>query len=242
MEATINDTRFSDISGTEPSQYIIAAEYTIDTPPWVSSIGSYPMSATDGNFNNTIENVISDIDTTGLGPGRHTIFVRGKDANGNWGAVSAAFLYVIDPGTTPVLQGYAREAISGLPLAAAITANDTFQTSTNPATGFYQMYVISDTYDIEANAENYGSQIINNVAVYNGQVINQDFYLNPTCAVFSDDVESGNIGWTAQSPWEITAENSHSATHSWSDSPDGSYSNYRDISLTSPTINLGGFQ
>ena len=36
----------------------------------------------------------ASIDTTGLNPGRHTIFVRGQDANGNWGAFSAAFIGV----------------------------------------------------------------------------------------------------------------------------------------------------
>src|SRR5690606_20315650 len=38
---------------------------------------------------------------------------------------------------------------------------------------------------------------------------------------FYDDVEDGNIGWTAQSPWAITAEDSHSTSHSWTDSPGG---------------------
>mgnify|MGYP006289242843 FL=1 len=57
---------------------------------------------------------------------------------------------------------------------------------------------------------------------------------------FADDAESGNIGWTAQSPWAITSEAASSPTHSWSDSPGGSYGNYVDASLTSPVIDLSG--
>ena len=55
---------------------------------------------------------------------------------------------------------------------------------------------------------------------------------------FADDVESGNIGWTAQSPWAITVEDAHSGTHSWTDSPGGAYQNYLDTALTSPVIDL----
>jgi subtilisin-like proprotein convertase family protein len=57
-------------------------------------------------------------------------------------------------------------------------------------------------------------------------------------SLMTDDVESGNIGWTADSPWAITDQDSHSASHSWTDSPDGNYSNYLDISLSSPVVNL----
>jgi len=55
---------------------------------------------------------------------------------------------------------------------------------------------------------------------------------------FVDDVESGNIGWTAQAPWAISAEASHSPANAWSDSPGGSYANSINVSLTSPVMNL----
>jgi len=55
---------------------------------------------------------------------------------------------------------------------------------------------------------------------------------------FHDDVESGSDGWTAQAPWAISAESSHSPANSWSDSPGGNYANNIDISLTSPVISL----
>src|SRR5690606_16703221 len=40
------------------------------------------------------ENITGTINTSALSSGRHTIYVRSKDANNNWGAVSAVFLTV----------------------------------------------------------------------------------------------------------------------------------------------------
>ena len=94
LSGAINDTRYNDSHGTEPTQNIAAAEYYVDTPPWVTGSTAIAMSASDGNFNSTIENVEATIDTTGLSDGKHIIFVRGQDANGNWGAFSAIFLNV----------------------------------------------------------------------------------------------------------------------------------------------------
>jgi hypothetical protein len=100
LNASINDTRFNNSNGTEPTQAIAAAEYYIDVPPWGGGASAIPMSASDGTFNSTIESVTASISTSGLSNGRHTIFVRGRDANNNWGAVSAIFLY-INNGPTP---------------------------------------------------------------------------------------------------------------------------------------------
>jgi hypothetical protein len=52
------------------------------------------MAAADGSFNSSVEAVTAAVDTAGLSPGRHTIFVRGKDAANNWGPFSAVFLDV----------------------------------------------------------------------------------------------------------------------------------------------------
>ena len=50
------------------------------------------MNAVNGSFNSTIENVTATVNTSGLSEGQHIVFVRGKDAAGNWGAFSAVFL------------------------------------------------------------------------------------------------------------------------------------------------------
>ncbi|MBN1483587.1 MAG: PKD domain-containing protein [Chloroflexia bacterium] len=94
LTATANDTRYNNQNGSEPTQAIAAAEYYIDAPPWVTTTTpvAYPMAAADGSFNETVEDVEAVIDTSALSPGRHMVFVRGQDAAGNWGIVSAAFL------------------------------------------------------------------------------------------------------------------------------------------------------
>lgn len=53
-----------------------------------------------------------------------------------------------------------------------------------------------------------------------------------------DDVESGNQNWITQKPWAITAEDAHSGSRSWSDSPGGLYNNNTDTSLTSESLDL----
>jgi carboxypeptidase T len=96
LSATADDTRYYDTIGSEPSQDIIAAEYYLDIPPWITTTTStpYPLTAVDGSFDAPIEDVIGSISTAGLSVGRHTIFVRGLDATGNWGPFSAIFLTV----------------------------------------------------------------------------------------------------------------------------------------------------
>lgn len=96
LQATVNDTRYSRANGSERTQTISAAEYTVDVPPWMAdpAPAALPLSAADGRFDGRIERVQATVDTTGLGEGRHLLFVRARDAAGKWGAVSAAFLDV----------------------------------------------------------------------------------------------------------------------------------------------------
>ncbi|MFN2167485.1 MAG: hypothetical protein ACK2U9_14620 [Anaerolineae bacterium] len=96
LTATVDDTRFNNSSGTEPTQNIMAAEYYVDVPPWDTGNNPqpHPMAPADGSFNSPVEAVTGQVDTATLTPGRHLLFVRGQDADGNWGAFSAAFLDV----------------------------------------------------------------------------------------------------------------------------------------------------
>jgi carboxypeptidase T len=91
LTATIDDTRYK---GSEPTQAIAAAEYYVDVPPWVTfpSPTAHAMVAVDGTFDQTAERVEASLDTTALSRGRHILFVRGQDADGHWGAVSAIFV------------------------------------------------------------------------------------------------------------------------------------------------------
>jgi hypothetical protein len=96
ISATMDDTRYNNSNGTEPSQNIAAAEYYVDVPPWVTDPTpvAISMSPSDGSFDSTVEAVEADIDTTGWSEGQHIIFVRGQDADGNWGPFSAIFLTI----------------------------------------------------------------------------------------------------------------------------------------------------
>ena len=71
-------------------QVISAAEAYVDAPPWA---GGTPLdlAAADGAFDAAVESVSGAFPTAGLAPGRHIVFVRGQDAAGFWGPVSAVF-------------------------------------------------------------------------------------------------------------------------------------------------------
>jgi carboxypeptidase T len=241
LTATVDDTRYSDQNGTEPTQAIAAAEYYIDIPPWITTTtpASHSMTASDGFFDAAIEDVEAVVDTAGLSAGRHTIFLRGQDSAGNWGAFSAVFVHVLETGVSPVIEGYVREAYTGTPLEATVTAN-TFQAGADPATGYYSMTVVSDTYSISTVAPGHMISTVTSIVASDYQTVRQDFSLLSTCQILTDDVESGNLGWTAQSPWTITTEASHSPTHAWTDSPGSDYSNNCDVSLRSPVLDLSG--
>jgi murein tripeptide amidase MpaA len=94
LSAQANDTRYGTNGGTEASQTIAAARYTIDSPSWVAGTPTYAMSAADGAFSGTIESVQATVFTSGLAQGRHTIFVESQDSSGNWGVPTAIFLNV----------------------------------------------------------------------------------------------------------------------------------------------------
>ena len=241
LTATVDDTRYNNQNGTEPTQAIAAAEYYIDVPPWITTTTpvSHSMMASDGIFDGAIEDVETVVDTAGLSAGRHTIFLRGRDGAGSWGAFSAVFLYVLETGVSPVIEGYVREAYTDAPLEATVTA-DTFQAGSDPATGYYSMTVVSDTYSMRAVAPGHTISTVTSVVAADYQTVQQDFYLFPTCQILTDDVESGNLGWTAQSSWAITTEAAHSPTHAWTDSPGIDYSDSSNVSLTSPILDLSG--
>jgi carboxypeptidase T len=95
LTATANDTRYdSGGYGTEPTQNIAAARYSVGAPSWAPGVTLIPMAAADGAFNATTEGVRATINTTGWSPGRRVILVESQDASGNWGVPGAVFLDV----------------------------------------------------------------------------------------------------------------------------------------------------
>jgi carboxypeptidase T len=233
LTATIADHRYTG----DPLEPIGAAEYFVDAPG-ADGTGT-PMEAADGSWGGQTENVEAALDTSSLGSGQHYILVHGQNTGGKWGPFSAVFLYVLEPGVSPIIEGTVRDASTNAPVAATVHAG-TFQADTDPANGHYSMMVVAGTYDVTAVAEGYVTQTASDVPAQNYQTVQQDFFLYQTCNLFSDDVESGDQGWTADTPWAITEEASHSPTHSWTDSPGGLYGNNLNISLTSPAFDLTG--
>ncbi len=235
LAATIADHRYQ----SDPLLPIAAAEYFVDAPGEDGT--GIALDAADGSWGGTSEEVVATLDTSGLDAGQHYVLVHGQNTAGDWGPFTAVFLYVLEPGVSPVIQGYVRDANTNAPLAATVKAG-AFQAESDPETGFYSMMVLAGTYDLTAAADGFAVSSINDVTAEDYQTVAQDFYLYQYCTIFTDDVESGNLGWTADTPWAITGEASHSPGHSWTDSPGANYSNYLNIMLTSPVFDLTGTQ
>ncbi|CAB1081074.1 hypothetical protein D1AOALGA4SA_8734 [Olavius algarvensis Delta 1 endosymbiont] len=132
LSAAIDDSRYNNSNGTEPTQSIAAAEYYVDVPPWVTDPTpvALPMSAVDGGFNSSVEAVQATIDTNGWSEGQHIVFVRGQDAAGNWGAFSAVFVYIDNGGQIPYTIF---EADFNINTDGFIYADDTFRGTGAPA-------------------------------------------------------------------------------------------------------------
>jgi len=94
LSASITDTRFNQSNGAEPVQAIASGEAYLDVPPWSPGAQAIALAPSDGAFNTSTESVSGTIDTGALSIGRHIVFVRGSDASGQFGPVSAAFLNV----------------------------------------------------------------------------------------------------------------------------------------------------
>ena len=97
LTGSATDGRFNNSNGVEPTQAVAGAEYSIDVPPWQPGTPVQPLLAADGSFDTVTEGLAGSIPTAGLAPGRHTVYVRARDASGAWGAVSAVFLDIVQP-------------------------------------------------------------------------------------------------------------------------------------------------
>ncbi len=237
IQAVADDSRFNNTNGSEPTQPIAAAEIFIDTPPWQTGASAIAMTAADGAFDATVEPILGVVNTTGLANGRHMAYVNAQDASGNWGPVSATFVWILDPATAAHVAGTVTSADTGSLLAATV-ATGIFTTQSDPTTGGYDLMLPDGTYDITATADGYGAHTATAVAALPGAVSPLDFVLTPYEIVLADGVETGNLGWTTEGQWAITEEASSSPSHSWTDSPDGEYGDYWDFSLISPMLDF----
>ncbi len=140
VTATINDSRYNNQNGTEPTQNITAATLYFDKPSWEEGAVAQPMSAADGTFNSAQEEVALTI-TAPLVEGTYMLFVEGEDRN-NVGATSAVFFNVVpreqpnsfvistEDVTVPVAETFELPvSVSNLPMVVAdtITVTVTFE-------------------------------------------------------------------------------------------------------------------
>jgi len=118
VSATVTD------SGANASN-IQAAEFYIDG----TANPANAMTASDGTFDGNPESVTGTIAAatlSGLASGNHTIFVRGQDANGNWGPFVSVILNLDKSG--PVTSGLSlspNPSDGSVPVDLAATGNDT---------------------------------------------------------------------------------------------------------------------
>jgi hypothetical protein len=93
ITATVDDGTFNQSAGTEPVQAIASVTAYIDHTPWNGG-GARSMSPGDGRFDGSREVATLRIDTRGLAPGRHVVYVQGKDAAGQAGTPQAVYFSV----------------------------------------------------------------------------------------------------------------------------------------------------
>jgi len=150
----------------------------------------------------------------------------------------------LTPSQAYTIQGYIRDANTHQLLDSTLTVyrDDTGEEiqSISVPTGEYSVDVIPYTYRFRVSAEDHLShqEIINVVGP-----MTQDFYLTP--AIFTDDVEDGENGWTHSAAsgsdlWHISTRNSYSPDHAWycGSESTGEYQDSMDASLVTPPIEL----
>jgi FtsP/CotA-like multicopper oxidase with cupredoxin domain len=130
VSATVTD------GGTSPSN-IQAAEFYIDG----TASSPNAMMASDGTFDSTSEAVQGTITIATLGSlssGNHVIYVRGQDANGNWGTFLSVILNLDKTGpATSGLSLTPNPSDGSVPVALTATGNDTASGGSNVTAAEY---------------------------------------------------------------------------------------------------------
>jgi len=239
VRAVADDTRFNNSNGTQATQSISSANAYFDVVPWQAAAVALPMSANDGAFNSPNEVVTATLSTTGLAAGQHLLFVRANDSGGV-GPPNAVFFNLADPASVGSLTGTVRSAVGNTPLLASLQIGS--NTLSSAADGSYAFRSLPATLSLVARKPGYLDESVPSIPFVAGQSQVRNIAMLPTCNAFVDDVQGGNIGWTAGTPWgtQTGIGIEGTSTTFWSDSPAGNYGNNANTSLTSPVRNFSG--
>jgi carboxypeptidase T len=247
VRATLDDsrqqTRVTGASGpVPPVQNVQAATAWLGIPPWQSGATAVAMQADDGSFDSPREIASTAIDTSGLAPGTHLLFVQGRDADGNDGAPNAAFVEVIAAENAVQLQGVVRQAGSGTALQADVRSGR-FETQSDPATGAYSRLLRPGTFDLEVSAADHETAFLFGLPGSAGSTVIRNVELFQLCTLLEDPVEIGITSpLTAQLPWTRRTGAGNGGGAAWLQSASGNYANNINASLTSPVLDLDGYE
>ncbi|MCP3981708.1 MAG: hypothetical protein GY716_20600 [bacterium] len=193
VTATVNDTRFNNQNGAEPVQNIATAELYLDVPPWVEGSTPVAMTAVDGAFDAPVEQVSGVVDTGGLVPGRHIVFVRGVDAAGNRGPLSATFFHFTSELGT--LTGVVSDQATSAALPATVSSELVGASGAADAvSGAYAILLPVGTWTVAASAAGH-STVEHEVTIVAGGTRVQDFELpaGPSILVVDDDNDTPDV-------------------------------------------------
>lgn len=207
LSARLDDSRFNQVNFSEPVQGIESASAYLDGLPWEGALPVATLQASDGTFDSPVEDASAVIATTGLSNGKHLLFVQGTDASAQAGSPNAVFIDVADAADIGTLAGNITALDTGTPLATSlrVTNPSTGETRTAASSlgdGSYLRTMLGGTVDIQVDApQGYLGENFSGVPLIAGAVTTRNITLLHSCTVLFDDVEAGNSGWTAQSPW-----------------------------------------
>lgn len=245
LTATVDDARFSTISAPpnpviQPQHAIVGADAYVGAPPWEAGVVALPLAATDGAFNQPREAVTAAIPTAGLAPGRHLVFVRGRDANAVTtlanGPTAAAFMRVIAAAERAWLRGRVSDP-AGAPVAATLSI-DGLVAKSSAASGDYLRPLAAGSFALEVRADGFEPATISPLVLTAGATLTRDVTLFRYCPRLD---EQGEIGapttFLAQSPW-TRAGVSGASGGAWIAATGSGYPANQNATLTSSELDL----
>lgn len=95
LQATANSRIYKYQSADYPT--IASAVYSFDRAPWESGAQTHLLLAADGNFDESIEELVETLNLTGLVPGQHRVYVQASNVNNIAGLAATGSIMVEEP-------------------------------------------------------------------------------------------------------------------------------------------------